>query len=273
MVSADPAALAALAVLLAGAAAWLWPGARNTGGRRPAPHPGNIPHPVHRGNQAHDGAFHDPALRTSSRHGLSHLARRERPNLAADTEEYAKFLRQLAALLRAGTGPAPALGMLAELWSQGPTRTAKDLHTGASRALAQVHTGGTLQQGLAAHAAANPGNRRLWTRLAWCLAICEESGAALAELLDTLAEDAETAADMHRALHSALAGPRATSRLLTILPGIGLGLGQLLGINPLVVLTTHPAGRIALVAGVCLWLGNRFWCGRMLRAITDKVPS
>lgn len=258
--SAALAALAALAVLLAGAAAWLWLGGGNAGGHRlPMP-------PGHPGSRPHDDPANRPPRRTLR-------ARRERTDLAADTEEYAKFLRQLAALLRAGTGPAAAFGLLAELWAQGSNRTAIDLCSGASRALAQVHTGGTLQQGLAAHAAAHPGNRRLWTRLAWCLAICEESGAALAELLDTLAEDAETAADMHRALHSALAGPRATSRLLTFLPGIGLGLGQLLGINPLAVLTTHPAGRLALVAGACLWLGNRWWCGRMLRAITNKVPS
>ncbi|MDQ0095515.1 type II secretion system F family protein [Paeniglutamicibacter psychrophenolicus] len=254
------AALAALAVLLAGAAAWLWPGGGNAGGRRlPMP-------PGHPGSRPHDASALRPSRRTLR-------IRSERTNHAADTEEYAKFLRQLAALLRAGTGPAAAFGLLAELWAQGSTRTAIDLCSGASRALAQVHTGGTLQQGLAAHAATHPGNRRLWTRLAWCLAICEESGAALAELLDTLAEDAETAADMHRALDSALAGPRATGRLLTFLPGIGLGLGQLLGINPLAVLTTHPAGRIALVAGACLWLGNRLWCGRMLRAIANKVPS
>ncbi|WP_411733270.1 type II secretion system F family protein [Paeniglutamicibacter sp.] len=199
--------------------------------------------------------------------------RRRRANLATDAEEYAKLVRQLAAMLRAGTSPAAAFGMLTTIWATGTTRTASDIHTGCTRALAQWRTGGTLQEGLAAHSAANPDHARLWRRLAWCFAISEESGAALAELLDTLAEEAETAADMHRALDAALAGPRATSRLLTYLPGIGVGLGQLLGINPLAVLTTHSVGRVALVCGVCLWLGNRFWCARMLRAITNKVPS
>lgn len=196
-----------------------------------------------------------------------------RANPAADAEDYARLLRQLSALLRAGTGPAAAFGLLATMWANGSTRTATDIHTGCTRALTQWRTGGTLQEGLAAHAAAHPGHGGLWKRLAWCLAISEESGAALADLLDTLADEAETSADMHRALQSALAGPRATSRLLTYLPGIGLGLGQLLGINPLAVLTTHPVGRIALVCGVCLWWGNRFWCARMLRAVSGKVPS
>lgn len=231
------------AVVLLGAATWLWLA------------PGN------------------PTLTLPAGGGRPERVRRQRANPATDAEDYAKLVRQLAAMLRAGTGPAAAFGLLATIWATGSTRTAADIHTGCTRALAQWRTGGTLQEGLAAHADANASHGRLWKRLAWCFAVSEESGAALADLLDTLAEEAETAADMHRALDAALAGPRATSRLLTYLPGIGLGLGQLLGINPLAVLTTHSVGRVALVCGVCLWLGNRFWCARMLRAISDKVPS
>lgn len=233
----------ACAVLLLGAATWLWPA---PGHRRSGP----------------IGAIARPERK-----------RRRRANLATDAEDYAKLVRQLAAMLRAGTSPASAFGLLQTIWAADSTRTATDIHAGCTRALAQWHTGGTLQDGLAAHAAAYPGHGRLWTRLAWCFAISEESGAALADLLDTLAEEAETAADMHRALEAALAGPRATSRLLTYLPGIGLGLGQLLGINPLAVLTMHSVGRVALVCGAALWLGNRIWCARMLRSITNKVPS
>ncbi|MFL4476325.1 type II secretion system F family protein [Paeniglutamicibacter sp. MACA_103] len=233
----------ACAVVALGTATWLWLAPGNTHRKPPAA-----------------GARPD-------------RVRRHRTNLAADAEDYAKLIRQLAALLRAGTSPAAAFGLLETLWAAGSTRTASDIHTGCTRALAQWRTGGTLQEGLAAHAVASPGHGRLWNRLAWCFAISQESGAALADLLDTLAEEAETAADMHRALQAALAGPRATSRLLTYLPGIGLGLGQLLGINPLAVLTTHSVGRVALVCGVCLWLGNRYWCARMLRAISNKVPS
>src|SRR6185312_3740387 len=117
VVSAALAALAALAVLLAGAAAWLWLGGGNAGGHRlpmPPGHPGSLPH---------DAFARRPARRT---------LRRERTDHAADTEEYAKFLRQLAALLRAGTGPAAAFGLLAELWARGSTRTAIDLYSGAS---------------------------------------------------------------------------------------------------------------------------------------------
>lgn len=237
-----------LAVLLLGAAGWLWAAPGPTAGpsrQRPAPR------------------LRRPGPRRST--------------LALATEQNATFIRQLAALLRAGIAPAAAFGLLADIWSTGRSAGEVDIHRGCTRALAQIHTGGTLQEGLSAHGASHPlprpENRRLWNRLAWCFAICEQSGAALADLLDTLAEEQESAADLHRALHAALAGPRATSRLLTILPGIGLGLGQLLGINPFVILTMNPVGRIALLCGVILWLVNKLWCAQMLRAITAKVPS
>lgn len=258
-----------LAVLLLGAATWLWLGAghrlgsNKTGRSRDPGNTGPIPFPGRRG-------------RTSEQNGGipgPRESRRQRNDAAGDSEEYAKFVRQLAAMLRAGTSPATAFELLAGLWSSDPGRCAIDIHRAATGALAQLRIGGTLQQGLATHASGHTQGHRLWVRLAWSLAICEESGAALADLLETVADDAESSADMHRALLSALAGPRATSRLLTYLPGIGLGLGQLLGINPLAVLTTHPVGRISLLCGVCLWLGNRLWCARLLSTINSKVPS
>ena len=242
-----------LAMLLLGAATWLWLGPGNRFGTTKTLRP--------RGEG-------NPGLILFPRN-----LRRQRRDEAGDTEEYAKFVRQLAAMLRAGTSPATAFELLAGLWSSDSGRCAVDIHRAATGALAQLRIGGPLQQGLVSHVCALTQGHRLWARLAWSLAICEESGAALADLLETVADDAETSADMHRALQSALAGPRATSKLLTYLPGIGLGLGQLLGINPLSVLTTHPVGRVALLFGVCLWLGNRLWCARLLQTITKKVPS
>lgn len=258
-----------LAVLLLGAATWLWMGPWNRSGAKGTE--GSLGFANHTGSMT----LRRRGQRSRETHGnpVPLRGRKEKNDTAGDTEQYAKFVRQLAAMLHAGTGPATAFGLLAELWSSDCGRPGIDIHRATMHALAQLHTGGTLQQGLAAHAAAHGQGHRLWARLAWSLAICEESGAALADLLETVADDAETSADMHRALQSALAGPRATSKLLTYLPVIGLGVGQLLGINPLMVLTAHPVGRIALLSGTCLWLANRVWCARMLRGITDKVPS
>ena len=102
----------ACAVLLLGAATWLWPA---PGHRRSGP----------------IGAIARPERK-----------RRRRANLATDAEDYAKLVRQLAAMLRAGTSPASAFGLLQTIWVVDSTRTATDIHAGCTRALAQWHTGG-----------------------------------------------------------------------------------------------------------------------------------
>lgn len=195
------------------------------------------------------------------------------PDEAGATEEYAKLIRQFSALLRAGCSNTAALELLEKIWSDAPGRAGADIHAGCVRALTQMRTGGTLRTGLAEHASASTSHARLWGRLAWCFAISEQSGAALADLLDQLAAELEGAADLRRALDAALAGPRATSRLLTFLPLVGLGLGQLLGVDPLGVLSMHPTGRLALLAGVLLWLANRWWCRLLLANIVRQVPA
>lgn len=199
--------------------------------------------------------------------------RRARKNQAGDAEDYAKFVRQLSALLRAGCSNSAALELLEKIWVDTPGSSGNDIHAGCARALTHMRTGGLLRAGFTAHATESKAQARLWTRLGWCFAISERSGAALADLLDQLAGDLECAADMRRALDTALAGPRATSRLLAFLPLAGLGLGQLLGINPVAVLTTEPIGRAALLAGALLWLANRWWCRLMLAKILSQAPS
>lgn len=201
------------------------------------------------------------------------FANRSSRNPIGDAEEYAKLIHQLSALLRAGSSNRAALEILEKIWGDVPGSGATDIHAGCLRALTQIRTGGTLRAGLAAHALTSKQQPRLWVRLSWCFAISERSGAALADLLDQLAGEIESAADMRRALDVALAGPRATSRLLTFLPMVGLGLGQLLGINPVAVLTTHPMGQIALLMGVLLWTANRWWCHLMLTHIIRQVPT
>ena len=206
---------------------------------------------------------------TESRDKRRHSAK----DTAHETEEYAKAIRQLVSLLSSGSSNTTAFEILVKIWDQETGQAGKDIHAACLRTLAQARTGGTIEEGLSAHSLDNKHASTLWNRLAWCFAISERSGAALADLLDKLATDLEVSADMRRALNVALAGPRATSRLLTFLPLIGLGLGQLLGIEPVYVLLTNPLGRIALVSGVVLWVTNRWWCNHMLGKILKKAPA
>jgi tight adherence protein B len=95
--------------------------------------------------------------------------------------------------------------------------------------------------------------------------VSERTGAALAVTLTRLAEALrqEEAAAQER--ESALAGPRATAAVLSLLPLAGLGLGGLLGGHPVYVLFCTLPGRGCLVIGAVLWCAGRTWTAVLVR--------
>ena len=104
----------------------------------------------------------------------------------------------------------------------------------------------------------------LWSDLAACVQAAERSGAPLAGILARYAQGLEAILDSRAARASALSGPQATVRLLTWLPLAGLGLGFLLGTNPLAVLAQSPLGWAAAGTGTVLGLAARFWSRRLI---------
>ena len=68
-----------------------------------------------------------------------------------------------------------------------------------------------------------------------------------------------------RRVQAQLAGPRATAVVLSVLPGLGLLLGQLLGADPVGVLRDGALGQTLLVTGVGLATAGFTWCDRILR--------
>ncbi|MDM7990197.1 hypothetical protein [Arthrobacter sp. zg-Y877] len=93
----------------------------------------------------------------------------------------------------------------------------------------------------------------------------ERSGAPLSAVLARYAGQLDAARDASADRDAALAGPRATVRLLTWLPAGGMLLGYLLGGNPLHVLAATPLGWAAAVAGGGFWLAGRLWSARLVR--------
>ncbi|MCC2315450.1 type II secretion system F family protein [Cellulomonas xiejunii] len=95
--------------------------------------------------------------------------------------------------------------------------------------------------------------------------VAAETGAPLADVLEHLAEavaaDAEQAGD----LEAALAGPRATARVLTSLPVLGLLVGSAMGARPWQVLTDGGLGSALGVTGIALVVAGRVWVGALLR--------
>jgi len=96
--------------------------------------------------------------------------------------------------------------------------------------------------------------------------LTHELGAPLAEVLQRCAEGLTEAGHARAARAVALAGPRATARLLGWLPLLGLVLGAGIGADPVGVLLGGGLGSACLVAGAGLMLLGRRWVAALERA-------
>ncbi len=101
--------------------------------------------------------------------------------------------------------------------------------------------------------------------------VADELGAPLATVLDqvaaAIAAQAEAAADVD----AALAGPRASARVLAWLPVLGVVLGTALGADPVGVLLGGGAGTVAGVGGLLLTAAGRWWSTSLLRRVGRAV--
>lgn len=127
------------------------------------------------------------------------------------------------------------------------------------RALACLRLDGDVAAALEADAAGRP----VLGHLAACWRVAADAGTGLAPAVTRLAESARTAEDARVDLEGQLAGPRATARLLALLPAVGIGFGFLLGSDPLGWLLSESLGRICLAVGVLLTVAGAWWTGRI----------
>lgn len=201
------------------------------------------------------------------------------------------LVQQLAALLRGGRS---ASRLWEELWmvhgegdrgigsgeSEVPKARARGsglprLSSGSLRVVAAARAasmmGASVAEAIRTSAAqdlmrGNQVERRIWGELAACLDVAEASGCPLADVLTRFASQLEAEDDADDARQTALAGPKATVRLLTWLPVFGLGLGMVLGVDPLGILLVNGVGLAALVAGIVLTVAGRIWSSRLVHA-------
>ena len=219
------------------------------------------------------------------------------------------FVQQMAALLKGGRTPARLWGELwllhagepsaslsreapVQSWER-PGQRAPVLAPGALRMLAAARAaalqGSSVGAAIRLAGAAPSGpagtgtlrwNRaagerlelRAWFQLAACFDVAEATGSPLAELLTRFAAQLEAEDDAEAARQTALAGPRATVRLLTGLPFLGLGLGLAMGVDPVHLLLGSPWGAAALTAGLALTTAGRIWSARLVRAAEAARP-
>lgn len=103
---------------------------------------------------------------------------------------------------------------------------------------------------------------------AWSLA--ERHGIPLTELIDSAHADIRWRLRFGHTVRAQLAGPRATASVLTALPILGLGLGQLVGADPVAVLRGGVLGQVLLVVGVALVAAGSAWVEHILRAAVPR---
>ena len=102
--------------------------------------------------------------------------------------------------------------------------------------------------------------------LAACWSVADHTGAGLARGCDRIAEVARTHKQLDADLAQELAAPRATAKVLSLLPVVGLGLGQLLGAQPLVFLLGTSLGLACTTGGALLVTGGVVWSRRIADA-------
>jgi tight adherence protein B len=192
-------------------------------------------------------------------------------------------VQQLAALLKGGRTPGRLWDELWEVYGDRSGDGQRHQEGQASGAVLSEGSTGVLASARAAAATGAPVSEairravstgfppkdreaRTWIELAACLDIAEASGCPLADVLSRFAAQLEAEDDADAARQTALAGPKATVRLLTWLPLMGLGLGAALGVDPLATLLGTPLGLAALVGGVVLTAAGRAWSARLVSA-------
>lgn len=179
---------------------------------------------------------------------------------------------------RKNTRPRRARGISPFSEDYGHKRCAEDIRR-FMQALATVTSWGApahlaCAQLLENSARMRPHSRERLHDLQLSLRMSESAGAPLATSLERAAEHAEERIDALLGRQSALAAPRATGRILSWLPLLGLGLGVFMGSDPVGVLTGSVLGALTGLLGLGLAFAGRRWTAALVhRAEVESIRT
>jgi len=194
---------------------------------------------------------------------LRRRAARAAAGLASTTAaEVADALHRIADELRTGAHPATALD---GVHADGPLARVV-----LAEAATAAHVGEDISAALRRAATHHPSTAVSLDRIADSWALAERHGIPLADLLDAARTDIDWRLQFGRRVQAQLAGPRATTTVLTALPAVGLLLGQLLGADPIAVLRNSALGQLLVLVGSVLIVTGSFWCDRILRSAVPR---
>ncbi|HCN39644.1 type II secretion system F family protein [Rothia sp. (in: high G+C Gram-positive bacteria)] len=220
---------------------------------------------------------------------MTHLPTRRtaRPGID-ELELWPDLMWHLAALLKAGVSPAFALAKATEevagrqrhleqqpqgllvRWDREATGllvAVGDLQHLLSSCLLAAERGAPVSQAClhSVQMLARPTSLERALSLAACWQVSERTGAPLAEVLERFARYLENDIDLLQMREAAMGGPKATGRILSWLPLLGLGLGLVMGADPLGVLFGSVLGALICCVGLALALVGSRWTARLIR--------
>ena len=169
-------------------------------------------------------------------------------------------LRELAVLLGAGLSPTRAWEEVAILHGSGSVPKEIQEQKSAGYSLAD-----SIEQVSRRHSS--------WALLGACWEVARVSGAPLGPALRSLADGLQDQERTIREVDAEMAAPRATLRLVGLLPLLAVGGGALAGVNALAFFFLNLWGFISLLVGLSL-LGLAWWWMRLLvgGVISARVP-
>lgn len=203
----------------------------------------------------HPASVRARASRLASTLRRRFLSRRHRARLRATLRD---ALAEVVADVRAGQPPERALA-----------RALADRDdTVAPQTLAATRWGGDVSEALREDARGSAS--AILASAAACWSVAATQGAGLADALDRLVAQDRRAEEVRRQLEAHLAAPRATARMLALLPALGLLLGIAVGGDPLGWLLGTPLGVACLVLGLLLVVAGLTWASRIV-ARTERL--
>jgi tight adherence protein B len=187
-----------------------------------------------------------------------------RPGAGVSAPDLLGLLEAIAPALEAGMAPASALRIAADARS-GTGRP--DPLTAVARAMSAAAADGATLGPLWREAAESAGSAELLL-LAQAWSLTEDMGAPLAQAVRTTTGMLEARIAHERRLAAAVAGAKATVKVLTVLPIGGPLLALVLGIGPAELYGGSRLSQGSLVLGLCLAGIGRWWVRRMVRAVS-----
>lgn len=185
-------------------------------------------------------------------------SRRKRER-AAEAAALEGALDVLVGELRIGAHPVTAFDTAA---AETEGNAAASLRTVAARARMGADVAGGLRS--AAERSALPA---YWRRLAVCWELAQSHGLAIATLVHTAQRDIVARERFSTQVNAGMAGARTTATVLAVLPLLGVGLGELIGAQPLRFL--FSTGQWLLVIGVALTCSGLAWSDHITSGVLE----